>query len=65
MFLNRRLVQVDICGGVYFLHCEQIIERYIIFVLSSQTEAGSAGEQPVRDTLDGRRKCQFNGLSSR
>jgi len=24
-----------------------------IFDLSSKTEAGSAGEQPVRDTLDG------------
>lgn len=36
VFLNRRSVQVDICGGVYFLHCEQIKEQYFIFVYQAK-----------------------------
>ena len=31
---------------------------FFIFVLSNETETGTAGEQPVRDTFDKRRKCQ-------
>jgi hypothetical protein len=61
----RGLVQVDICGGVYFCQFAFILKLFLTFVTSSKTEVGSAGEQPARDTLDERQKCQCNGLSMR
>jgi hypothetical protein len=48
-----------------FLHKLELIETNIHLYSSSKTEVGSAGEQPARDVLDGRQKCQFNGLSLR
>jgi hypothetical protein len=42
---------VDICGGVYFLPFTVLSSIVFIFILSSETEAGSAGEQPARDSL--------------
>jgi hypothetical protein len=42
---------MDICVGVFFYILYCFIIYSIIFALSSQTEAGSAGEQPARDSL--------------
>jgi len=44
---------VDKNGAVYFRPIILSFEFNLIFVLSSQTEVGSAGEQPIRDKLDG------------
>jgi len=47
---------------VYFLSKYYSVKHFYKFVLSSQTEASSAGGQLARDTLDERQKCQCNGL---
>jgi hypothetical protein len=52
---------VDICGGVYFHHLIFIIKFYPTFIVLSQTEVGSAGEQPARDSL----MLEVNILNSR
>jgi len=44
---------MDKNGAVYFMLLVCRIKINPIFVLSSQTEAGSAGEQPARDKLGG------------
>jgi len=43
---------MDKNGVVYFKPFVISFLINLIFVLSSQTEAGSAGEQPARDKLD-------------
>ena len=56
-------VQVDKTNGVYFYNfCIHLIQLPT-FVISGKTEAGTAGEQPVRDTPDDRRKCHFKGTT--
>ena len=56
-------VQVDKTNGVYFCNfCIHLIQLQI-FVISGKTEAGTAGEQPARDTPDDRRKCHFKGTT--
>ena len=35
-----------------------------IFALSSKTEVGSAGEQPIRDSLKRDKKMSFKGIVS-
>jgi len=42
---------MDIFDAVYFSHFSSSSFAFYIFVLSSKTEAGSAGEQPARDNL--------------
>jgi len=42
---------MDICNGVYFGQFRFHIPSYFIFAKSSETEVGSAGEQPARDSL--------------
>jgi hypothetical protein len=44
---------MDKNGAVYFMLFMMQLKFIPIFVESSQTEAGSAGEQPARDKLDG------------
>ena len=56
-------IQVDKRNGIYFYNFIAIVELLSTLALSSKTEVGSAGEQPTRDTLDGRQKYQYNGLS--
>lgn len=51
VFFLRRLVQVDICGGVYFYE-DFTTKLTFTFTLSSQTDAGSAGEQPASNKVD-------------
>jgi hypothetical protein len=52
MVVLGAFVQVDKINGFYFLQYECLPSWLMNFVLSNQTEAGSAGEQPVRDRLD-------------
>ncbi len=42
---------MDICGGHYSDRPLDVFALIITFMLSSKTEAGSAGEQPARDSL--------------
>ena len=48
---KRFLGVMDICGGVYFCWLFFFQVAFFIFGLSGETEAGSAGEQPARDSL--------------
>ncbi len=57
----RCFVQVDIYGGVYFLSFTLLSNVVFIFILSSETEAGSAGEQPARVNLMAT-KMSFKGV---
>jgi hypothetical protein len=45
------LVQVDKINGVYFYDFCIVLILLQIFVISGKTEAGTAGEQPARDSL--------------
>jgi len=51
---------------VGFLFCQFVNRKKIRFAfeLSSKTEVGSAGEQPARDKLDVRRKCENKELAT-
>ena len=49
--------------AVYFFQVLHFLIWVSIFILSSETEAGSAGEQPARDRLDDRRKSHFKGTA--
>ncbi len=42
---------MDKKSGVFFNRFSTSIDKRITFVLSSKTEAGSAGEQPAKDSL--------------
>lgn len=44
-------VQVDKMNGVYFYNFCVLLMLLQIFVISGKTEAGTAGEQPARDSL--------------
>jgi hypothetical protein len=52
---------MDICVGVYFSQTVWNLRVILIFALSIKTELGSAGEQPMRDIIDGRQKCHSMG----
>lgn len=57
-FLNRGLVQVDKNGGVYFLEFVGCLNLVLTFILPRETDIGSAGEQPTRDSFGDQQKCQ-------
>ncbi len=63
-FLNRRLVQVDKNGGVYFWGFVGCLNLVLTFVLPSETDVGSAGEQPTRDSFGDRQKCRLEDCFS-
>jgi len=48
---NTRFVQVDKNGGLFFQVLFRPQEQILIFVRSGETETGSAGEQPLKDSL--------------
>ncbi len=52
MLFFRYLFQVDIFNAQFFTAFVPPIFIFYRLALSSQTEAGSAGEQPARDNLD-------------
>lgn len=54
---------MDIFHAVYFRHFVEHHFSYITFVMSMQTEVGSAGKQPTRDNIGDRRKMSIKGLS--
>jgi len=61
MLFFRRLFQVDKIDAVYFFKKELLFKSLLIFTESNKTEAGSAGEQPVRDSLMADKKVMSKG----
>jgi len=55
---------MDKIVGLYFLQLLLILKMNNIFISSSKTEVGSAGEQPARDSLMTDENIN-NGLSIR
>jgi hypothetical protein len=59
LLIRGRFFQVDKNVAIFF---DLIILSFLYFsnlAASNETDTGTAGEQPVRDTFDVRRKCQI------